>query len=123
MMALRGGGRQGRGRGAPCSFHREKSFLSRSCRASGCLEEPAGTGTARGTGTMLGLSVDSCVVSAEVGDRPDGSKASIHGEPDAGFLCLGFFCCCSVSIWIEFSWDGEGLVAGGHVGALGPERR
>ena len=40
---------------------------------------------------MLGLSVDSCVVSAEVGDRPDGSKASIHGEPDAGFLCLGFF--------------------------------
>ena len=79
---------------------------------------------ARGTGTMLGLSVDSCVVSAEVGDRPDGSKASIHGEPDAGLLCLGFCCCCcSVSIWIEFSWDGEGLVAGGHVGALGPERR
>ena len=28
-----------------------------------------------------------------------------------------------VSFWVEFSWDGEGFVAGGHAGALGPERR
>lgn len=120
-----GGGRDGAGTPRAVSTERRVLFPGRvgpraawRSRLGLGFELPAG-----GTGTMLGLNVDSCVASAEVGDRPDGVKQASMGSQMLAFCVWVFFFFWSVSIWIEFSWDGEGLVAGGHVGALGPERR
>lgn len=66
---------------------------------------------------------DSCVVGAEVGDGPDGSEASIRRRAICWLFVFGVVVLfLPVSFWVEFSW-GEGIVAGGHAGALGPERR
>lgn len=62
---------------------------------------------------------DSCVVGAEVGDGPDGSEASIRGEPDAGFLCLGLlFCFCLSPFGLSFHGMVKGLWLVGMQGLL-----
>lgn len=75
-----------------------------------------------GTYEMLGLSVVGRAA-VQLAQKWVTCRMEVkQGSTESQTLVLFFFF-LPVSIWVEFSWDGEGFVANGHACAVSPERR